>query len=80
MKDAREFERLAEKCEILLGERGSGNKPQAALRRGDLAAMQSMVMKSRKVAVAPTANDFNELRADIERLMTAMAALAKKGT
>lgn len=68
---------LTEKLEVLLGERGSGSRPKAAVRRGDLSALQNLSMRSRALTAAPTMGDFNDLRADIERLMNAVVALSR---
>lgn len=69
----RDFLRLKETVEILSGERG--NKGRAALRRGDLGRLEPLT--SRPIDSAPTAADFNALRADLDTLRLTLLQLAQ---
>lgn len=71
----REFGILKEKLEILAGERGASAR--FALRRGDLARLPALA--SREVSGAPTADDFNALRKDLEMIRQALVALGENG-
>lgn len=82
-----EFRRMAEKVDVLTGERGSG--AQAAVRIEQFNALREQIAKiyaggkaarlsdltSAQVAAPPTANDFNALQADVAGLHAALKAL-----
>ncbi len=66
-----------EKLEVLAGSRAGGARRKAALRVEDLLPLLALPpMKSRDVADAPTAADFNALRADLKEVHARLFQLA----
>lgn len=65
----REFANLREKLQVLLGERGK-SKDGVAVRHGDLAALRGIPkLESRPLTGPPTADDYNALQRDVERII-----------
>lgn len=64
-----------EKLEVLAGERG--NPARHAVRKGDLARLPEL--RSKEVSAAPTADDFNALRRDLEALRQAIVSIGQSG-
>lgn len=74
---ARQFAILGEKVEVLLGERGK-DRSRVAVRRGDLAALNDIPkLESTAVNAPPTADDFNALRRDMERISQRLDRIAQ---
>ena len=52
-------------------------RPGAAVRRGDFAVLANVAaMKSQPLSAAPTATDYNNLRADLLQIFQALSAIA----
>ena len=74
----RDFKRIKEQVETLTGERGPSNKPEAAIRRGDLVAFGRRSIASTQANGAPTQEQFNALQSDLAAMYAAIVALSKQ--
>lgn len=72
----RQFERLREQVELIVGERGSADKARTAVRRGELRPLASLTMKSSQISAAPTQDDFNRLQADVAAIYAAFVLIS----
>lgn len=72
----RQFERIREKVELMVGDRGGSDKSKTAVRRGELRALASLTMKSAQISAAPTAADYNNLQADVKAIYDALALIS----
>jgi hypothetical protein len=74
-------ERSVQQIQELTGLRGrldSGDRPREAVRRENFGALARMApMKSKQLGAAPTAADYNALRADIVAVYEALALIAQ---
>lgn len=64
-----------EKLQTLNGERG--DKRRAAVRRGDVATLSDVQMKSKQLTAAPTLADYNNLQADLARVWSLLLGIAQ---
>jgi len=74
----RSFNRIAEKVEVLTGERGDANRSLSSLRRGELIPLASLAtsLKSKQISGTPTAADYNALQQDVEAIYGAFVLLS----
>jgi hypothetical protein len=72
----RQFDRLREQVEIMVGERGSADKAKTAVRRGELRPLASLKLKSSQISAAPTQDDYNRLQADVEAVYGAFVLIS----
>jgi|LSQX01.1.fsa_nt_gb hypothetical protein len=74
-----DIKRISEKADILDGSRNRVSKLKAAIRYEDLNPLLSIGryrIKSKQVTSAPTANDFNALRSDVDTIYKVLSELA----
>lgn len=70
-------DRYVEKLERLDGSRANAPLEEAAVRLGDLKELLRVTeMKSADIGAAPTASDYNALRADVRKISEALNALS----
>lgn len=74
MMNERQLERMREKLETLVGERG--NKAMSAVRRGEILPLAQVGMQSQQITGAPTADDFNALQQDMANLYEALTKIS----
>lgn len=71
------IDRNVEKLEILDGSRAGADLRQAAVRISDIEAMLKVpALKSADVTSAPTAADYNALRADVKAMSDALNTIS----
>jgi hypothetical protein len=72
--------RQAERLAGLAGEPNVGGQDVSAITRDALAALGNIAIKSVGVSAAPTAADFNDLRADVLALAAVLKSIGAKIT
>lgn len=76
MVNERDFERMKQQIETVVGTRGADKRPASAIRRGELLPIASIGMTSTQVTAAPTMAQHNALQADVKNLFDTLELIS----